>query len=48
MLLFLIVYLYFFFSFFDQLGSLFKSSGYYNQIESQLAVYRTKQGLLEE
>lgn len=48
MLLFLILYMVFYFKLFDRLGNLFRSSGYYDQIESQLKVFRNKQSLLED
>lgn len=48
MLIFLFLYMIFYFTLFDQLGTLFRSSGYYDQIETQLRVFRAKQNLLEE
>lgn len=46
MLLFLIIYMIFYFTLFDKLGNLFKNSGYYDYIESQLSGFTAKQSLL--
>jgi len=47
MLCFLAVYLVFYFTLFDRLGSLFQVSGYYELITQQMKKFAAKQNLLE-
>ena len=48
MMLFLIVYMVFYFSFFDKLGKMLHNSGYNKLILDQMENYSNKQDLLED
>ena len=48
MLLFLVVYMVFYFSFFDKLGKMLHDSGYNKLIIDQMSNYASKQDLLED